>query len=171
MLLCYEVKAKKHVLAHKYSDYKIQFIDTPATYSPKNYKNQHILCLIDDFIGSGQTAVDAYAYIHELSGICKDSVAILSLVAMQEGIDRLFNEKYTIHSAITRCKGISGTVDSDQKYAIMKIIEDRIHVSDDYRLGYMQSESLVKMIRTPNNTFPVYWMVGKNTNPNAPFPR
>lgn len=35
---------------------------------------------------------------------------------------------------------------------------------------YAQSEALVRMFRTPNNTFPIYWL--KNSkNPCPPFPR
>lgn len=37
-------------------------------------------------------------------------------------------------------------------------------------LGYAESEALVTMIKTPNNTFPFYWYE-KNSNSYAPFPR
>ena len=52
----------------------------------------------------------------------------------------------------------------------MKNIEEAIQVSDDYKFGYKGSEALVKMIRTPNNTFPIYWLRNKK-NKFAPFPR
>ena len=37
-------------------------------------------------------------------------------------------------------------------------------------LGYLETESLVAMNKTPNNTFPVYWYE-KNGHSHAPFPR
>ena len=38
------------------------------------------------------------------------------------------------------------------------------------QLGYANTESLVAMIKTPNNTFPVYWYEHKK-NSYAPFVR
>lgn len=37
-------------------------------------------------------------------------------------------------------------------------------------MGYASTESLVAMIKTPNNTFPVYWCECKE-NSHAPFVR
>ena len=55
----------------------------------------------------------------------------------------------------------------------MSSIETSIGVTEDYRLGYASSEALVSMIRTPNNTFPIYWFRNKKEklNLHAPFPR
>ena len=55
----------------------------------------------------------------------------------------------------------------------MHAIEGAIKVSSDYNFGYKQSEALVRMIRTPNNTFPIYWYRDKKKKINiyAPFPR
>lgn len=44
----------------------------------------------------------------------------------------------------------------------------------DYSFGYKESEALVTMTRTPNNTFPLYWFeakLDKNNKWQAPFPR
>lgn len=40
-------------------------------------------------------------------------------------------------------------------------------------LGYKESEGLVTMIKTPNNTLPFYWYEGKRDGKfmMAPFPR
>ncbi len=52
----------------------------------------------------------------------------------------------------------------------MEEIEDKMSVKRNYRLGYGQSEALVTMCRTPNNTFPVFWEEKGNMK-LAPFPR
>jgi hypothetical protein len=52
----------------------------------------------------------------------------------------------------------------------MEHIEKNLDIPDDYLFGYKKSEALVTMIRTPNNTFPVFWYNKKNED-NAPFPR
>ena len=53
------------------------------------------------------------------------------------------------------------------------IEKDKIKANKELYLGYKESEGLVTMIKTPNNTFPFYWFEkkkeGKHTT--APFPR
>ena len=69
-------------------------------------------------------------------------------------------------------KGISDRTDGnkDAFCKLMKEIETRIKVRENCEFGYSHSEGLVKMMRTPNNTFPIYWMKNKK-NKAPPFPR
>lgn len=47
-----------------------------------------------------------------------------------------------------------------------------MEVNEEFQFGYDHSEALVKMIRTPNNTFPVYWLQKRGgAVPVVPFPR
>ena len=52
----------------------------------------------------------------------------------------------------------------------MKKISQQLQVPKELYLGYLETESLVAMNKTPNNTFPVYWYE-KNGHSHAPFPR
>ena len=52
----------------------------------------------------------------------------------------------------------------------MKRIEHELGVSEEYEFGYGKSEGLVTLIRTPNNTFPVFWYEPSSDN-LAPFVR
>lgn len=52
----------------------------------------------------------------------------------------------------------------------MKNISKKLHAPNGMELGYASTEGLVAMIKTPNNTFPVYWYEYKNRN-YAPFVR
>ena len=126
-------------------------------------------CLVDDFIGSGQTAIEAIHFLLE-NGFKPSDFAILSLVAMKEGLSRIQENGYIVFSYYEEQKGITGTVHEHEWKQIMLNIENRIKVKPEYSLGYAHSEALIKMLRTPNNTFPVYWLNNKN-NPFAPFPR
>ena len=70
-------------------------------------------------------------------------------------------------------KGISdkySDTELSKKIKLMEHIEKNLDIPDDYLFGYKKSEALVTMIRTPNNTFPVFWYNKKNED-NAPFPR
>ena len=60
--------------------------------------------------------------------------------------------------------------EAEHRLKLMEEIEDKMSVKRNYRLGYGQSEALVTMCRTPNNTFPVFWEEKGNMK-LAPFPR
>ena len=89
---------------------------------------------------------------------------------MNEGVKILNSNGYTVYSAVQCNKGLSenGTI---EQIEMMKSIEDQIRIDEVFRFGYHSSEALVKMMRTPNNTFPIYWFHKRNRNKYAPFPR
>jgi hypothetical protein len=135
-----------------------------------------IMC--DDFIGTGQTAIKALSHYQEVLKSDDDSLALLSLVVQEEGklriLEYLGGEPLFYYSAL-RMKGISDSdrIERDQAKAMMLAIEERLGVRKKMRLGYGQSEALVSMIRTPNNTFPIYWKDAKASGDRwpSPFPR
>lgn len=129
-----------------------------------------VVVLVDDFIGTGETALGAIKYMHKVIGeeFPHKNVAVLSIAAMQQGIQRI--EELGIHVFTNHIfkKGISDYYtgkDCQNAIEIMQGIEKKINrLKPEYRFGYKQSESLVCMSRCPNNTFPIYWL-GKNTAP------
>jgi hypothetical protein len=52
----------------------------------------------------------------------------------------------------------------------MKKIEEKLNVEKKYLFGYKRSEALISLIRTPNNTFPVFWKTYQHNN-IVPFSR
>lgn len=130
------------------------------------------LILIDDFIGSGETAIECLDYLKDLKKIDQKTY-IVSLVAQEEGVKNINKEKIPVFAAVTRRKAITDAypeVEAKQKIDIMTKISTYLHAPKRMRLGYADTESLVAMIKTPNNTFPVYWYEHKN-NTYAPFVR
>lgn len=129
-----------------------------------------IIVLVDDFIGTGETAIAAVDYIHELAPALKDNSQIVafSIIALRKGIENLSNIGVKTYCSIEKRKAISEEmVDSDREAAtaIMQKIESKLKkLKADYRFGYKGSEALVSMERCPNNTFPVYWLT-KNIAP------
>ncbi len=166
--LLYLVKAHLNAIQHKYSDFSITYADSPNLVDLDLIKNSYTLCLIDDFIGTGETVERATKYFLERD-ISEDMITIVSLVSMKAGISDLNIKGYSTYTDISCDKGISCTGDKT-KIELMKNIEATIRVSDDFKFGYKGSEALVKMMRTPNNTFPIYWLRNKK-NKFAPFPR
>ena len=140
-------------------------------------KNEHPVILVDDFVGTGDTAIEALNEILSIQKYSNETLYILSLVSQKQGIKAVSEMGYNLLTDVILPKGISdmyvGQEKKDKK-EIIKSIEDILMISKDYRFGYKGSEALVSMIRTPNNTFPMYWWCCKLENGkkwNAPFPR
>ena len=166
--LLYLVKSHLGAIQRKYSEFSITYADSPNAVKLDKIRDNYTLCLIDDFIGTGDTVERASEYFLDRN-ISKNMMTIVSLVSMSSGLDDLNNKGYITYTNISCEKGITDGGNETQ-IELMKNIEESIKVSDNYKFGYKGSEALVKMIRTPNNTFPIYWLRNKK-NKFAPFPR
>ena len=169
--LLYLIKCHIPSLQNRYPNHHIVVFDYPPNVIASPIIETSVLCLVDDFIGSGETALSAIQYYEE-AGVSSACISVLSLVAMEQGIAAIEKNNHKVLAEIIRNKAISDRTDGNRdEYArIMSSIEDHIKVHDEFRFGYAHSEALVKMARTPNNTFPIYWLRGKK-NPTPPFPR
>jgi hypothetical protein len=176
-LMLYLIKANEYRLNKKYKGIaSISLVET-NTYDKIDtnllqlFHNENTkVCLIDDFLGSGLTAESAVKYLYNNNIVPQHNISVIALVAMQQGIDLLSLINVDTFSDIVCKKAITGTGDREQqRIKIMKSISERIGAKEECYLGYNNSEALIKMVRTPNNTFPVYWLAKNNKNP--PFPR
>jgi uracil phosphoribosyltransferase len=138
--------------------------------------NNWKLLLVDDFIGTGETAETALNELIQETGISLNRIIVLALVSQNAGYQRLVSHGVTVVYSEMRKKGISDEfVDPtrQQFLSIMKSIEDMLRVKPINRFGYKGSEALVTLERTPNNTFPVYWDASNVEGEKfiSPFPR
>lgn len=140
----------------------------------KNLKINELVILVDDFIGSGETAVSAVNWLTDNFGTDPKQIVILSIAALEMGIDHVRQKTgVEVYAYYIFRKGISDYYSDDQRDGCLKTmagIEDKLKVDSDFRLGYAQSEALISLIRTPNNTFPVFWKKKDKSSP-APFLR
>lgn len=127
-------------------------------------KGEAVLVMVDDFIGTGDTAIKTIEDIHKTYPRLPDNSAIklLSIVTQEEGYNRLTDMGVEVFYSKMVGKGIEGMqISDDEKYKkinLMEGIERRIKdLEKKYEFGYKKSEALVSMIRCPNNTFPIYW--------------
>lgn len=169
--LLYSIKSYINSIQRKYNNFKISFFDSPNFLSEQDLQvDDHVLCIVDDFVGTGETVERAGQYLFG-RGVKLDKLAVVSLVAMEQGVNDLQKKGYNIYVNVICRKGISDdSTFTANDVELMEAIEKRIRVFEEYKFGYQRSESLVKMRRTPNNTFPIYWLNNKK-NKNAPFPR
>lgn len=134
------------------------------------------LLVVDDFVGSGDTLLGCVNSIEE-KGIEKEKIKVLTLVLQECGKKVADEYGVEIYTSVLRNKGITDNYSEQEvqgKKEQMKRISKRFKVKDkNLYLGYKESEGLVSMIKTPNNTFPFYWYEGKREGKLslAPFPR
>jgi hypothetical protein len=138
-------------------------------------RSRTAIVLCDDFIGTGETAEEAIAEYQAHLRNADDQLAVLCLVAQQQGLNRVLRLAPAYCHTI-RSKGITDSAllpDREAARRLMSAIEARLSVHPDYAFGYRRSEALVAMERTPNNTFPVFWDTPKIDGVPwpAPFPR
>jgi hypothetical protein len=133
---------------------------------------------VDDFIGSGKTAIEFIENVEDLYKIYKPSIYVASICALDVGYNRIKEKTENVFVDVRVNRGISDVAEWDEKTKIqqkivMTGIESNIRIGDEYKFGFMKSEALVKMIRTPNNTFPIYWCSTDQSGASwpSPFPR
>lgn len=138
-------------------------------------KNAAIL-LVDDFVGSGDTASKAAAYFKANYARNADEIVVCAMVSQQQGIDRLNAAGVAIIAPYIRRRGISDSTrltDIPAGLALMDGIEKSLRVKTKFLRGYKRAEALVSMVRCPNDTFPIYWTTDEHGGKPwpAPFPR
>lgn len=156
------------------ADKNVLYYDIKETSQIKNLKTNELVILVDDFVGSGETAVSAVNWLTDSFGADPKQIVILSIAALEMGIDHVRQEiGVEIYAYYISRKGISDYYSDDQRAGClktMKSIENKLKVSSKFRLGYAKSEAMISLIRTPNNTFPVFWK-SKGLPSPAPFSR
>ena len=170
LYLCQSILLRTYT---EFQDEQIRICETPEVLKEKKYRdNMDSSILSDDFIGSGETALECLTYLDFLKQEEK-KLYVLALVAQKQGIENIRKEGISVFVNVVREKGITDKFDKEeaqQKLDEMEKISKLLQVSKKMLLGYLESESLVAMNKTPNNTFPVYWHEGKGHS-HAPFPR
>lgn len=140
--------------------------------------NDSCIVLIDDFVGTGQTAEEVcQIFLQEefkAGKLAPEKIKIVCIAAQQQGVAYV-KEKLDIDvvTNIIVHKGISDKYVEPQlaiRNSQMANVESVLNISSDLQFGHGRSEAMITFLnKTPNNTFPVYWHETKTRV--APFPR
>jgi hypothetical protein len=172
--IAYSFKGKDMLIDANMANFNFKVIDNisslPSNFNAKPCK----LLLVDDFIGSGDTVISCLKVVRTKVDV--QNIIILSLVIQNLGYELLKSENYQVVFSELRKRGINDTYGSPIKERLastMEKIENRLGVEPEHKFGYKQTEALVKMVRTPNNTFPIFWKTptSKDLNYLPPFER
>ncbi len=168
LYLCQSILMRTYI---EFQEDQIRICETPKVLKLDDHiTKMDSLILIDDFIGSGETALECLKYLKFLKDIDK-KIYVVSLVAQEGGINNIVKEKVSVFAAKIRKRAITdmySEIEAKEKIEIMRKISKDLKAPQNMLLGYSDTESLVSMIKTPNNTFPVYWYEKNNF---APFVR
>jgi hypothetical protein len=149
----------------------------PWTFNALYPRRQNSLVVFfDDFVGTGDTAADAFAEYRSSIAVPGEDSILVTLVIQEIGLKRLNDDGIEVYYWMKRKRGITDSAviqDIPKATAVMRALEARIDINPTERFGYGQSEALVAMERTPNNTFPVFWKSHRVDGIPwpAPFPR
>ena len=173
-VMCYLFQGN---LMRRFDEFRSKRIRIIETFDGLEKYKEDIECLllVDDFVGTGDTILECINLIEE-KGIKKERIKALTLVMQEQGRNAVEEYGVEIYSAVLRNKAITDNYsieEAEKKIAQMKNVGKRIKVKKELYLGYKESEGLVSMIKTPNNTFPFYWHEGKRDGKLcvAPFAR
>jgi hypothetical protein len=174
--ILYMLKAIKPLLPN-YRAINFVEIETYEVFKNTDFriKDDEIMFLLDDYLGSGETIRTTIEEILKNRNIEPNQLNVVSIAAQKESIEFLKEIGISVYTDLVSSKGISDyyqSPDLDEKIAIMKDIERLIPVRH-FSFGYNQSEALITLIRTPDNTFPIFWKEHKKNNEifEAPFSR
>lgn len=88
-----------------------------------NQSSSSIVFLVDDYVGTGDTAEEALKVIID-NKVNKDKVVLISLVAQNEGIEKIRGMGFRAYAAYYRKKGISEEYKDEELEKYTKIMED-----------------------------------------------
>ncbi len=153
---------------------KLVYCDVDKMAWIKGIKSSETVILVDDYIGSGETAVAAIKWLMDEYELNPKQIIVLSIAVQEQGIQHIDKQSHVrVYSYCHLNRGISDYYIGEKKESYtetMKKIEKALKVEKDYQFGYNKTEALISLIRTPNNTFPVFWKLQDSCG-YAPFPR
>lgn len=125
------------------------------------------LLIFDDFIGSGKYASEV---LDELASedIPTSNVVICSLFISELGLRQLSSKDCHIEYIEVAQSIIDKLIEKEKD--LLEHIETSLDVKEDFKFGYGQSANLISLLRTPNNSLPLFWL-DKGRSHSAPFPR
>jgi hypothetical protein len=160
----------------KYKRFQIEIIESYDTIKANNFilKETDTIFLLDDFLGSGETIKATIEEILLNKNIITSNINVISIAMQSNSIDYLKSIGVIYYTDVTLEKGITDyyiTPKLEENVLLMKEIEKLIP-GNHCRFGYNDSEALITLLRTPDNTFPIFWKQHKKSGIfyEAPFP-
>jgi hypothetical protein len=173
--LLYMIKAYKQLM-RKYSHVKFEFISEFEEIQKLNLLDHERLFLVDDYIGSGQTFNYCMTELGKNATLSAALTKVVCIAIQEETLINLVTDGFGVLKTLIVKRGITDfNVEPiiDEKKKLMREIERHVPGAKSFSLGYNETEALITMMRTPDNTFPVFWKRFRKDGKlfDAPFSR
>lgn len=134
------------------------------------------IIVVDDFVGTGSQFRSFSRKCSARYGVDFSNIYLYSIALMLRAHRRIRGFCYDAYSCLEFKRALS---DDDELNMIMpsldiyEKLEKLAIVGKTYRRGYLKSEALVTMKKTPNNTLPIFWCKLESGGASWPaiFPR
>ncbi|PVV55982.1 hypothetical protein [Chryseobacterium sp. HMWF035] len=137
-----------------------------------NLKRDDYLVLVDDYIGSGQTLFACIDEIIRINPELGEKIIISTIAIQYDTIPKINSPLFYIDQVQRGISDCYTSPDREKHIKTMINLETKLISGRNFSLGYEQSEGLITMFRTPDNTFPIFWHeYKKSTKLYPPFPR
>lgn len=170
-----------HSVAYEISCFleKSDFSDLKTVESLSSIKGhipEYSIIVVDDFIGSGtqfrkftRKSIDSF-------GLDPRNIYLYSIAMMERARIRIDGFCYSASTCFEFRRALSDDADLNARMNAIDVysqIENLALVGKDYTHGYLRSEALVSMKKTPNNTLPIFWCNTATAGSDWPamFPR
>ncbi|MDX2279195.1 MAG: hypothetical protein NW218_06380 [Saprospiraceae bacterium] len=174
--ILYMLRAIKPLLT-RYKKIDFKEIETYDTITSDEFKLKHneSIFLLDDYLGSGETIEATVQEVLKNRNIEPKQINVISIAAQFDSTDFLDKIDVAYYTSVIFKKGISDfyvSPELEEKIQIMEDIEKLIP-GNHFSFGFNQSEGLITLMRTPDNTFPIFWKEHKKGGEifEAPFSR
>lgn len=159
-----------------FKDVKVDVIDSYDDFFKETLGDNDRLFLVDDYLGSGETIEATLSELGKNKTVKSELISIFSLAAQSAIVKKLSEQNIPCYVKYEMKRGISDFYENpvlQDKIADMKEIERLIPGDKFFTFGFNQSEALVTLTRTPDNTFPIFWRDHKKSGITykAPFHR
>lgn len=130
---------------------------------------------VDDFIGTGEQFLTMFNDMVDANpNVSLQGVACVA--AMRRGACALEEKGFHVEASVVKERAIADYLctagfDTASCYTTYDSLEAALEIDEVDRRGRNASEALVSLKRTPNNTLPIFWSVGKDKKWPAPFKR
>jgi len=174
--ILYMLRAVKPLLL-RYKEIEFDEIESYEIIKSSKFKlkDTDAVFLLDDYLGSGETIEATIKEFLSNRNIKPEKLNVISIVTQCDSTEFLKKIDVAYYTDLITKKGISDyykTPELEEKIKIMTEIE-RFIPNNHFSFGYNQSEALITLMRTPDNTFPIFWKEHKKSGKiyEAPFSR
>jgi len=173
--LFYIIKSFKRLMT-KYNHIQFEYLKTFDQLQALKLESEERLFLVDDYIGSGDTFNHCLTEVAKNSSLSSSAIKVVCIAIQEDTQLNLVLEGYAVLKTIVLKKGITDYNEravAEEKKTLMREIERNIPGSKPVSLGYNETEALITMARTPDNTFPIFWKKFRKEGKyfDAPFAR